>query len=58
MPEEAVSNASPLIILARAGHLRLLEKTFRLVHLPAEVTQEIEAGPQDDPARHLIKDAT
>ncbi len=57
MPDEAVSNASPLIVLARAGHLILLERTYRIVHVPAEVFQEIEAGPEGDPARRLTREA-
>jgi predicted nucleic acid-binding protein len=57
LPDEAVSNASPLIVLARAGHLDLLGKIYPRVHLPQEVLSEVEAGPDSDPARQSLKSA-
>jgi len=37
----AVSNASPLIILARVGYLAGLRQLFRSVHIPEEVYNEV-----------------
>lgn len=52
--KSAVINASPLIILGRAGYLGLLPKLFTPLHLPRGVAAEIEAGPADDPARRGV----
>lgn len=46
-----VSNASPLIVLAKAGLLDLLPKLFTEVALPQAVRDEIQSGPADDPMR-------
>jgi predicted nucleic acid-binding protein len=46
----AVLNASPLIILARAGYLDLLGKLVSPVVIPRAVAMEINAGPPEDPA--------
>jgi predicted nucleic acid-binding protein len=46
----AVLNASPLIILARAGYLDLLVKLVSPVVIPRAVATEINAGPAEDPA--------
>jgi predicted nucleic acid-binding protein len=46
-----VSNASPLIVLAKAGLLDLLPKLFSEVVIPEAVRDEVRAGPVDDPAR-------
>ena len=54
MPEAAVANASPLIFLARAGHLDLLKLTGDHVVVPAAVASEIrQRGPEDVTARAL-----
>ena len=52
---KAVSNASPLIALARAKLISLLpELTVEMV-IPAAVADEIRAGPQGDPAREWLE---
>lgn len=48
---KAVSNASPLIALAKAGLLHLLPALFERVVVPAGVVAEVEAGPSADPMR-------
>lgn len=49
-----VSNASPLIILAKANLLDLLQNQFLKVLVPLAVVNEIKAGPSDDPMHSLI----
>ena len=49
-----VANASPIIVLAKIGHLDLLTKLSLEVLLPQAVVDEIIAGPPADPARQLI----
>jgi predicted nucleic acid-binding protein len=51
MSERWVLNASPLIVLARAGLEDLLSKLPEQVVLPQAVETEIQAGPAGDPAR-------
>ena len=46
----AVLNASPLIILARAGYLDLVPKLASSVVVPRAVATEVTAGPAEDPA--------
>ena len=46
----AVLNASPLIVLARAGYLDLLPDLFDPVVIPRAVINEIIVGPADDSA--------
>jgi predicted nucleic acid-binding protein len=48
-----VVNASPLIALAHAGKLELLEKLPEELVVPEAVVEEILAGP-DDPARRAL----
>jgi len=50
----AVLNASPLIILARAGYLDLLGKLVSPVVIPRAVAMEINAGPPEDPAVRFL----
>lgn len=38
---KVVSNASPLITLARIGHLESLHKLYEAVHIPTEVYNEV-----------------
>jgi predicted nucleic acid-binding protein len=45
----AAVNASPLIILARAGYFDLLSKIFSPIVVPRAVADEINAGPAGDP---------
>jgi predicted nucleic acid-binding protein len=49
-----VVNASPIITLAKAGCLHLLEQLASVV-VPEAVVQEIEAGPNTDPARKALE---
>lgn len=50
----AVLNASPLIILARAGYLDLVGKLVSPVVIPRAVAMEINAGPPEDPAVRFL----
>ena len=47
----AVTNASPLIALAKANLLRILPEIFEHVVIPQGVANEILAGPEDDPMK-------
>jgi predicted nucleic acid-binding protein len=53
VPDAWVVNASPLIALAHAGQLELLEKLPVELVVPEAVAEEILAGP-DDPARRAL----
>jgi predicted nucleic acid-binding protein len=50
----AVLNASPLIVLARAGYLDLVPKLVSSVAIPRAVATEVIAGPADDPAARFL----
>ncbi len=50
----AVCNASPLIVLARAGYLDLLPRLVSPVAVPQAVIVELNAGPADDAAVRLL----
>jgi predicted nucleic acid-binding protein len=50
----AVFNASPLIILARAGYLELVPRLVSPVVVPQAVVAELDAGPAGDPAAGFI----
>ena len=50
-----VVNASPLISLARIGHLALLEAPARRLQVPEAVAREVLAGPATDPARQALE---
>jgi predicted nucleic acid-binding protein len=52
--ETWVTNASPLIVLAKAGLLALLEKLCDSLLIPEKVAEEVMAGPPDDAARAAI----
>ncbi|MBN2382666.1 hypothetical protein JXQ70_07275 [bacterium] len=52
--DQIISNASPLIILARADLLTALSKQFDKVLIPQGVYEEICAGPDDDPMKIQI----
>jgi predicted nucleic acid-binding protein len=56
--KSAVLNASPLIILARAGYVDLLGKLVSPVVIPRAVVTEINAGPADDPAVRFLAQRT
>ena len=49
-----VSNASPLIVLAKADLLWILPRLFAPVFLPQAVRAEIETGEADDPMRKSL----
>lgn len=51
MSETWIVNASPLIVLAKAGRLSLIEGLCNNVYVPDAVRKEVMAGPTDDPAR-------
>lgn len=53
-----VCNASPLIVLAKAGLLDILPRLFDPIYLPAAVEAEIARGPADDPMRGFLPHAT
>ena len=48
-------NASPLILLAKVGHLALLPKLTVQRVVPAGVVDEIQAGPVSDPAQAWLR---
>lgn len=50
-----VVNASPVIVLAKAGYLRLLEELPTDLLVPEAVASEILAGPETDAARLAIE---
>jgi predicted nucleic acid-binding protein len=54
MSERWVLNASPLIVLARAGYEDLLLMLPEQVVVPQAVETEIQAGPAGDPARQAL----
>ena len=51
MPERWVVNASPLILLAKVGHLHLVSELADDLVVPKAVLSEIIDGPSNDPAR-------
>ena len=55
MTEAWVVNASPVIVLAKAGRLAILEEPGVDVIVPEAVAREILAGPVSDPARLVIQ---
>jgi predicted nucleic acid-binding protein len=50
-----VVNASPVIVLAKAGRLDLLRDSRRELLVPEAVAAEILAGPPSDPARQALE---
>ena len=55
MAEAWVVNASPIIVLAKIGQLRLIPALANTVLVPNSVAQEIMSGPASDPARMAIE---
>lgn len=55
MPEFWVGNASPVITLAKAGHLDLLTQLADDVLVPEAVLTELLDAPADDPARQAME---
>jgi predicted nucleic acid-binding protein len=56
--EPPASNASPLIVLARAGHLRLLRELYGTVIVPGAVVSELLRGPASDAAAAALQSET
>lgn len=54
MTELWVVDASPIITLAKTGHLHLLEQLASVL-VPEVVAQEVGAGPETDPARRALE---
>lgn len=55
MSDAWVVNASPIIVLAKAGLERLLTDLAREVVVPEAVAAEVLAGPEADSARKLLE---
>ncbi len=55
--ERWVVNASPIIVLAKAGHAHLLSDLTDEIVTPQRVIDEINAGPADDPARAWLSNS-
>lgn len=53
----AVLDASPVIVLARAGFVHVLPRLLSPILLPRAAAEEILAGPADDPASNLLVSA-
>ncbi|MEX2399258.1 MAG: hypothetical protein WD423_00705 [Rhodothermales bacterium] len=51
-----VVNASPLILLAKVDHIHLLTELMDTLVIPAAVAEEVNAGPDDDPARRWLRE--
>ena len=54
MTEHWVFNASPLILLGKAGQLEWLPRLGSVI-IPSAVVAEIQAGSLDDPARRFVE---
>jgi predicted nucleic acid-binding protein len=54
VPEPPVTNASPLIILSRAGRLGLLRLAGETIIVPSAVVDEVRQRGEDDPAYRAI----
>lgn len=55
MDDRWVTDASPLIALAKAGHAQLLGESARQLLIPEAVVSEVLAGPATDPGRRLLE---
>lgn len=55
MAERWITDASPLITLAKIGRAELLEELAEQLIVPAAVVAEVMAGPPQDPARQLLE---
>ena len=58
LPSIAFVNASPLIILAKSGHLELLRVAGNQVCVPKTVHQEVCTGSSDSVTRHAVENAS
>lgn len=52
-----VSDASPLIILAKANRIRLLPQVYERVVVPPSVWREVGGGTDRRPETHLLEEA-
>jgi predicted nucleic acid-binding protein len=50
-----VVDSSPIIVLAKVGHLNLLRDLPDEMVLPDAVATEVLAGPESDPARQILQ---
>lgn len=57
MSDVWIANASPVIVLAKAGYLHLLKQLPSELLLPEAVVKEVLAGPESDPARSALAGA-
>ena len=55
MTERWAVNASPLIVLSKIDRQHLLTDLAGETVIPEAVAREIEAGPEDDPARRFLR---
>ena len=55
MSEGWVLDASPIITLAKVGHLELLLEVAPDIGIPLAVFREITAGSEDDPGRRALE---
>ncbi len=58
MPDPAIVNASPLILLGKAGRLDLLRALGRDLLVPDAVLDELQAKGSDDPVAQSVESAT
>lgn len=54
MPDLWVVNASPLIVLCKINHHHLFSQLTPDIVIPHAVAAEINAGPENDPARQFL----
>lgn len=57
MTRKWVSNASPVILLAKVDQVNLLPRLADVLVIPNAVAEEIRGGPADDPAKRWLQDA-
>ncbi len=58
MVEQAIVNASPIILLSRIGRLELLRSVARIVCVPVSVVDEVEIKGGEDMAAQALLRAT
>jgi len=55
MARRWVVNASPLIIFGKLGHIHLLHELCDELVIPSGVADEVDKGPETDPARLWVR---